>query len=65
MSEQYKRDYKNPYTFESVRILPYLQQYSLKPLQDWCQMKALVLFFPVMSLDMRFGLKLSELSQEI
>ena len=32
----------------------YLQQKSLKPHQAWCRMKALVLCFPGMSLDMRF-----------
>ena len=43
---------------------PYLKQQSLKLHQDWCQMKALVLFFPVMSLDMRFGLKLSKICKK-
>ena len=30
----------------------------------WCQMKALVLYFPRMSLDIRFELKLSEICEE-
>ena len=32
----------------------YHQQYSLKPQQAWCQIKALVLYFPGMSLDTSF-----------
>ena len=37
----------------------------LKSYQAWCQIKALFLFFPVMSLDMRFGLKLTEVCKEL
>ena len=39
-------------------------RHSLKPHQAGCQMKALVLYFPEMSLDMRFGLKLSDICKK-
>lgn len=42
----------------------YIQQYVLKSHQVWCQIKAWVLNFLGMSLDMKIRLKLSEICKE-